>query len=60
LGIEVKKFSQGIALAQEKYALDLLDKVGMKKCKTSSTPLSASEKLSAMEGELLGPEDSTR
>jgi hypothetical protein len=47
LGIEVKKFSQGIALTQEKYALELLDRVGLKKCKISSTPVSASEKLSA-------------
>jgi hypothetical protein len=59
-GIEVKKISQGIVVTQEKYATGLLDRVGMKNCKTSSTPLSASEKLSATEGELLGPDDSTR
>jgi histone deacetylase 1/2 len=60
LGIEVKKFNQGIILTQEKYASDLLNRVGLKGCKTLSTPLSASEKLSVTEGELLGPEDSTR
>ncbi|XP_071680467.1 uncharacterized protein [Lolium perenne] len=60
LGIEVKKFNQGIMLTQEKYASDLLNRVGLKGCKTLSTPLSASEKLSVIEGELLGPEDSTR
>jgi hypothetical protein len=60
LGIEVKQSNHGIVLTQEKYALDLLDRVGMKKCKTFPTPLSASEKLSVTGGELLGPEDSTR
>jgi histone deacetylase 1/2 len=60
LGIEVKSFSQGIMLTQEKYALDLLDRIGLKECKALPTPLSSSEKLSVTEGELLGPEDSTR
>jgi histone deacetylase 1/2 len=60
LGIEVKKINQGIILTQEKYASDLLNRVGLKECKTLPTPLSASEKLSVTEGELLGPEDSTR
>jgi histone deacetylase 1/2 len=60
LGIEVKHLNQGIVLTQEKYALDLLDRVGLKSCKTLLTPLSASEKLSVTERELLGPEDSTR
>jgi histone deacetylase 1/2 len=60
LGIEVKRFNQGITLTQEKYALDLLDRVGLKACKALPTPLSSSEKLSVTEGELLGPEDSTR
>jgi histone deacetylase 1/2 len=59
LGIEVKKFDQGIMLTQEKYALDLLDRVGLK-CKALSTPLSTSQKLSITEGELLGPKGSTR
>ncbi|XP_071681902.1 uncharacterized mitochondrial protein AtMg00810-like [Lolium perenne] len=60
LGIEVKQSNHGIVLTQEKYASDLLDRVGLKKCKTFPTPLSASEKLSVTRGELLGPEDSTR
>jgi histone deacetylase 1/2 len=60
LGIEVKRFNQGIVLTQEKYALDLLNRVGLKACKALPTPLSASEKLSVTEGELLGPEDGTR
>jgi hypothetical protein len=34
--------------------------VGMLKCKLSATPLSASEKLSKFEGDMLNPSDSTR
>jgi histone deacetylase 1/2 len=60
LGIEVKSINQGIVLTQEKYARDLLNRVGLKSCKALPTPLSASEKLSVAEGESLGPEDSTR
>ena len=40
LGIEVKKIHDGILLTQEKYAKDILKRVGMKDCKPSSTPLS--------------------
>jgi hypothetical protein len=54
LGIEVKRFNQGIILTQKKHALDLLDRIGLKACKVLPTPLSSSE------GELLGPKDSTR
>jgi histone deacetylase 1/2 len=60
LGIEVKRFNQGITLTQEKYALYLLDRARLKACKALPTPLSSSEKLSVTEGQLLGPEDSTR
>jgi histone deacetylase 1/2 len=60
LGIEVKKVQNGIVLTQEKYAFDLLQRVGMSICKSSPTPLLASEKLSAHEGDALGLDDSTR
>ena len=60
LGIEVKQEKGGILLSQEKYAWDILNRVGMRNCKTSSTPLSVSEKLSKHEGELLKAEDSTK
>jgi len=60
LGIEVKKISNGILLCQEKYASDIIKRVGMHNCKPVSTPLSTSEKLSIEEGEKLGQEDSTR
>nr|XP_020163317.1 uncharacterized mitochondrial protein AtMg00810-like [Aegilops tauschii subsp. strangulata] len=60
LGIEVKKTREGLHLSQEKYATDLLSRVGMQACKPSPTPLSSTEQLSLAEGELLNQEDSTR
>jgi histone deacetylase 1/2 len=60
LGIEVKKVHDGIILSQEKYANDLLGRVNMKMCKSVDTPLSVSDKLSVMDGEVLSSEDSTR
>jgi hypothetical protein len=38
LGIEVRKDTKGIVLSQEKYALDVLSRVGMQNCKITSTP----------------------
>jgi histone deacetylase 1/2 len=60
LGIEVKKTSDGLILSQEKYATDLLTRVGMEKCTTSPTPLSSTDKLSLTDGTPLGAEDSTQ
>src|SRR6266540_2039683 len=60
LGIEVKNIQNGIMLSQDKYAKELLARVGMTTCKSSPTPLSSSEKLVAHDGDVLGPEDSTR
>jgi histone deacetylase 1/2 len=59
LGIEVSKIRDGILLTQEKYARDVLQRVNMMDCKSVATPLSTSEKLSAHEGNLLGPRDAT-
>jgi histone deacetylase 1/2 len=59
LGIEVTSTQGGILLKQEKYAGDILTRVGMSKCKVSATPLVAMEKLSRMDGDPLSPEDST-
>lgn len=59
LGIEVKHMRDGLLLTQEKYAKDLLDKVGMRGCKSLPTPLSSTDKLSLMEGMPLGPEGSS-
>jgi histone deacetylase 1/2 len=60
LGIEVKKMPHGLLLTQEKYATDLLDKVGMHSCKSAPTPLSSSEQLSLTDGTPLGSEDNTQ
>jgi histone deacetylase 1/2 len=60
LGIEVKQNKDGILLSQSKYARDILARVGMSSCKPSTTPLSATEKLSKIDGQALGPEDSTK
>jgi hypothetical protein len=60
LGIEVNKVRDGLVLTQEKYANDLLKRVGMSGCKHVSTPLSTNEKLSLHEGSLLGQKDATQ
>jgi histone deacetylase 1/2 len=60
LGIEVQKTSNGLILSQEKYATDLLSRVGMIKCTTCPTPLSSTDKLSLTDEAPLGAEDSTR
>jgi hypothetical protein len=57
LGIEVTKTKEGILLTQHKYANELLKRAGMIGCKSISTLLSTSEKLSAHNGELLGLND---
>jgi histone deacetylase 1/2 len=60
LGIEVKQTHDGLRLTQEKYAADILTKVGMIHCTSSPTPLSSSESLSLVQGDPLGPDDSTQ
>jgi hypothetical protein len=60
LGTKVKKTCNGLLLTQEKYASDLLNKVGMHGCKLAPTPLSSSEQLSLSGGTPLCPEDRTQ
>jgi hypothetical protein len=60
LGIEVNQTKNGIMLTQEKYADDLLKRVGMPNCKGVSTPLAANEKLLATKGVPLGLVDATQ
>jgi len=60
LGIEVQRNREGLVLSQEKYALEILQRVNMINCKPTPTPLSVSEKLSRFEGDLLNTEDSMR
>jgi histone deacetylase 1/2 len=60
LGIEVKRSSNGLLLTHEKYASDLLRKLGMIKCNSAPTPWSTTDPLSLADGDPLGPEDSTQ
>jgi hypothetical protein len=60
LGIQVKRQDDGIVLCQEKYATDLLPKVGMNNCKVVATPLFTSKKLSLEGGTRLGEKDSVQ
>jgi hypothetical protein len=60
LGIEVKRTSEGILLSQEKYAAEILKKVGMMNCKPVSTPMTVLGKLSAHDGVILQPQDVTK
>jgi hypothetical protein len=52
LGIEVKPTAMGILLSQHKYALDIIQRVGMASCKPVDTPLSTSSKLGIVPGTL--------
>jgi histone deacetylase 1/2 len=60
LGIEVHEIDDGLLLNQANYAKKMLEQEGMSNCKSSPTPLSSSEKITANAGELLGPDDSTK
>jgi histone deacetylase 1/2 len=60
LDIEVKQVHNGLCLTQEKYAIEILAKVGLAKCTPVPTPLSSSEPLSLVDGSPLGKEDSTQ
>jgi hypothetical protein len=43
LGIEVTKTQDGVLLSQGKYAVEILQRAGMMKCKQINTPLLVSE-----------------
>jgi histone deacetylase 1/2 len=60
LGIEVKRIHNGLVLTLEKYATELLDKVGLCGCKLAPTPLCSSEQLCLTDGTPLGLEDGTQ
>ncbi|KAK1662393.1 hypothetical protein QYE76_050552 [Lolium multiflorum] len=59
LGLEVSRSSAGLTLTQQKYALDLLRRAGMLKCKHATTPMSATDRMSALDGDTLSPDDAT-
>jgi histone deacetylase 1/2 len=60
LGLEASYNSGGMTLMQRKYALDLLHRVNMENCKSTSTPLVTTERLARDTGALLGTDDSFR
>ncbi|XP_073367873.1 uncharacterized protein [Aegilops tauschii subsp. strangulata] len=59
LGLEVLHSDGGLTLSQRKYSQDLLRRAGMLQCKIAMTPMSATDKLTALDGDLLSPEDAT-
>jgi hypothetical protein len=54
LGIEVQRTPEGLRLSQKKYTPDLLHRAGMTNCKSVTTPMASSAKLSAQDGDPLG------
>ncbi|XP_073358178.1 uncharacterized protein [Aegilops tauschii subsp. strangulata] len=59
LGLEVLHSDGGLTLTQKQYSQDLLRRAGMLQCKSATTPMSATDKLTALAGDLLAPEDAT-
>jgi histone deacetylase 1/2 len=59
LGLEVSRSPAGLTLTQHKYSLDLLRRAGMLQCKHATTPMSATDRLSALDGALLPSDDAT-
>lgn len=59
LGLEVSWSPAGLTLTQYKYSLDLLRRAGMLQCKHATTPMSATDWLSALDGALLPLDDAT-
>ena len=47
LGIDVKRTKEGFHLTQDRYAEDILERVGMTSCKPIATPIDAKGKLDA-------------
>jgi hypothetical protein len=59
LGIQVDRCDDGLHLSQERYALDILQRARMYKCKSVSTPLPTTRKLSVKSGEPLKEEEAS-
>jgi hypothetical protein len=60
LGIQVTRTRDGLILSQEKYASDVMHKVGMQKCKPVRTPLAVLGKISISSGKALTDEVATK
>ena len=57
LSLEVSRSTTGLILTQHKYSLDLLQHAGMLQCKYATTPMPATNRLSALDGALLPSDD---
>ncbi|KAK6289742.1 hypothetical protein POUND7_001283 [Theobroma cacao] len=53
LGIEVSRSNKGIFLSQRKYALDLLQEIGMSACQPIDTPIEKGLKLCVKSNQVL-------
>ncbi|CAM8941546.1 unnamed protein product [Rhodiola kirilowii] len=60
LGLEVRYNSEGLTLTQRKYTLDLLHRANMENCKSTSTPMSITEKLARDSGHPLTSDDTVK
>ena len=60
LGVEVASVPNGLVMTQKKYSLDLLQRAGMLKCKPTTTPMSATDRITAIDGDLLPSADATQ
>ncbi|RVX09440.1 Retrovirus-related Pol polyprotein from transposon RE2 [Vitis vinifera] len=54
LGIEIAQSNSGVVLSQRKYALNILEEIGMLNCKPVGTPMDPNVKLIPGQGEPLG------
>jgi hypothetical protein len=59
LGVEVASCPNGLVMTQKKYSLDLLQRAGMLKCAMTTTPMSTTDKITIVAGELLSSADAT-
>jgi histone deacetylase 1/2 len=59
LGLEVSHSDVGLTLTQQKYSPDLLRRAGMLQRKAATTPMSASDRLSALDGIFLSSDEAT-
>jgi histone deacetylase 1/2 len=59
-GIEVKRSPGCLHLSKQKYAYELLRRVGLLKCAPVTSPMASTDKLSSTNGTLLLADESTR